>query len=242
MLALNFAPLFTFGEVLRRLAAIIRSIGRSSRGAASVYSVSGCWPGSPTAWSGCGRRIEMAVDDGDDSVTTLRERRGQTISSCSGAWPGGHLRRRPAPHLQRLHQHRPDPRRRRHPRPGRVVRRAEPGQGRHLRLLHPVREPVRHRRRDRGGRQEWGGREDDPARRGAAGRRGDHAHGPEQRDQGCEQQDPRLVPRRGGRRRPLRRERGPALEVLRDEAAQFSTDKSWGSSSTAPSRCWASSP
>ena len=26
------------------------------------------------------RRIEMAVDDGDDSVTTLRERRGQTIS------------------------------------------------------------------------------------------------------------------------------------------------------------------
>jgi small-conductance mechanosensitive channel len=81
MLALNLAPLFTFGEVLRRLAAILRIDGEVL--ARSGLRVAGIWL---LAWL-CyrvvrlaARRIEIAVDDGDDSVTTLRERRGQTIS------------------------------------------------------------------------------------------------------------------------------------------------------------------
>jgi small conductance mechanosensitive channel len=81
MLALNLVPLFTFGEVLRRLAAILRIDGEEL--ARSGLRVLGIWL---LAWL-CyrvvrlaARRIEIAVDDGDDSVTTLRERRGQTIS------------------------------------------------------------------------------------------------------------------------------------------------------------------
>ena len=81
MLALNFVPLFTFGEVLRRLAAILRIDGEELvRSGARVF---GIWL---LAWLAyrlvrlAARRIEMAVDDGDDSVTTLRERRGKTIS------------------------------------------------------------------------------------------------------------------------------------------------------------------
>jgi moderate conductance mechanosensitive channel len=81
MLALILAPLFTFSEVLRRLAAILRIDGEELiRNGARVL---GIWI---LAWLGyrlvrlAARRIEMAVDDGDDSVTTLRERRGQTIS------------------------------------------------------------------------------------------------------------------------------------------------------------------
>jgi moderate conductance mechanosensitive channel len=81
MLAFNLAPLFTFGEVLRRLAAILRIDGEEL--ARSGFRVLGIWL---LAWLAyrvvrlAARRIEMAVDDGDDSVTTLRERRGQTIS------------------------------------------------------------------------------------------------------------------------------------------------------------------
>jgi moderate conductance mechanosensitive channel len=81
MLAFNLAPLFTFGEVLRRLAAILRIDGEEL--ARSGLRVAGIWF---LAWLAyrvvrlAARRIELAVDDGDDSVTTLRERRGQTIS------------------------------------------------------------------------------------------------------------------------------------------------------------------
>ena len=81
MLAFNLAPLFTFGEVLRRLAAILRIDGEEL--ARSGLRVLGIWV---LAWFAyrvvrlAARRIEIAVDDGDDSVTTLRERRGQTIS------------------------------------------------------------------------------------------------------------------------------------------------------------------
>ena len=81
MLAFNLAPLFTFGEVLRRLAAILRIDGEEL--ARSGLRVFGIWV---LAWFAyrvvrlAARRIEVAVDDGDDSVTTLRERRGQTIS------------------------------------------------------------------------------------------------------------------------------------------------------------------
>ena len=72
---------------------------------------------------------------------------------------------------------------------------------------------------------------------------GVHARGAEQRDQGGQQQDPRLVPRGGGRRRrPTTRMSIARSRILRDEAAQFSTDKRGAPSSTAPSRCWASSP
>jgi small conductance mechanosensitive channel len=81
MLALNFVPLFTFGEVLRRLATILRIDGEEL--VRSGVRVLGIWI---LAWLAyrvvrlAARRIELAVDDGDDSVTTLRERRGQTIS------------------------------------------------------------------------------------------------------------------------------------------------------------------
>jgi len=81
MLALNFVPLFTFGEVLRRLASILRIDGEEL--VRSGARVLGIWL---LAWLAfrlvrlAARRIEIAVDDGDDSVTTLRERRGRTIS------------------------------------------------------------------------------------------------------------------------------------------------------------------
>ncbi|MBA3497877.1 MAG: mechanosensitive ion channel family protein [Gemmatimonadales bacterium] len=71
----------TFGEALRRLGAILRIDGDELvRGGARVL---GIWF---LAWLAyrvvrlAARRIELAVDDGDDSVTTLRERRGQTIA------------------------------------------------------------------------------------------------------------------------------------------------------------------
>ena len=81
MLAFNLAPLFTFGEVLRRLAAILRIDGEEL--ARSGLRVLGIWL---LAWfalpRGPARRPadRGAVDDGDDSVTTLREKRGQTIA------------------------------------------------------------------------------------------------------------------------------------------------------------------
>src|SRR6476661_8744520 len=81
MLGLNLAPLFTFGEILRRLGEILRIDGEElTRAGARVL---GIWL---LAWFAyrivalAARRIELAVDDGDESVTTLRERRGQTIA------------------------------------------------------------------------------------------------------------------------------------------------------------------
>src|SRR5215207_8269502 len=81
MLSLNLVPLFTFGEVLRRIGAILRIDGEElARAGARVL---GIWL---LAWLAfrvvrlAARRIGLAVDDGDDSVTTLRERRGQTIA------------------------------------------------------------------------------------------------------------------------------------------------------------------
>jgi small conductance mechanosensitive channel len=81
VLALNLAPLFSFGEIIRRLAEILRiDTEELTRAGARVI---GIWL---LAWLAyrvvalTARRIEAAVDDGDDSVTTLRERRGQTIA------------------------------------------------------------------------------------------------------------------------------------------------------------------
>jgi small-conductance mechanosensitive channel len=81
MLASSSFPLFTFGEVLRRLGEILKIDGEELvRDGARVL---GIWL---LAWFAyrvvrlTARRIEIAVDDGDDSVTTLRERRGQTIA------------------------------------------------------------------------------------------------------------------------------------------------------------------
>lgn len=81
MLTLNLVPLFAFGEVLRRLGAVLRIDGEALIRASA--QVAGIWL---LAWLAyrvvrlAARRIELAVDDGDDSVTTLRERRGQTIA------------------------------------------------------------------------------------------------------------------------------------------------------------------
>ncbi len=73
--------LATIGDVLRRIGEILRIDGEwLVRSGARVL---GIWL---LAWLAfrvvqvAARRIEAAVDDGDDSVTTLRERRGQTIA------------------------------------------------------------------------------------------------------------------------------------------------------------------
>ena len=71
----------TIGELLQRLGQVLRIDGETlARGALRIV---GIWI---LAWLAyrvvalAARRIELEVDDGDDSVTTLRERRGQTIS------------------------------------------------------------------------------------------------------------------------------------------------------------------
>lgn len=81
MLAFRLVPLFTIGEVLQRLGEILKiDAAELIRDGARVF---GIWL---LAWlflrvvSLAARRIEIAVDDGDEGVTTLRERRGQTIS------------------------------------------------------------------------------------------------------------------------------------------------------------------
>ncbi len=68
-------------DVLRRLGEILQIDGQTlARNAARVV---GIWV---LAWLAyrvvrvAARRIELAVDDGDDSILTLRERRGRTIS------------------------------------------------------------------------------------------------------------------------------------------------------------------
>jgi moderate conductance mechanosensitive channel len=81
MLAPNFAPLFTFNEPVRRLLEMFQIDGEAA--ARVGVRVLGIWL---LAWLSyslvrlIAHRIERAVDDGDDSVTTLRERRGQTVS------------------------------------------------------------------------------------------------------------------------------------------------------------------
>ncbi|HEU5039256.1 MAG TPA: hypothetical protein VFT84_00445, partial [Gemmatimonadales bacterium] len=81
MSELRLALLATIGDVLARLAAILRI---DTELAVRVgVRILGIWI---LAWLAyrvvrlAARRIEIAVDDGDDSVTTLRERRGKTIS------------------------------------------------------------------------------------------------------------------------------------------------------------------
>jgi moderate conductance mechanosensitive channel len=81
MSELKLALLTSVGDVLARLAAILRiDTELTVRVGARIV---GIWI---LAWLAyrvvrlASRRIELAVDDGDDSVTTLRERRGRTIS------------------------------------------------------------------------------------------------------------------------------------------------------------------
>lgn len=81
MSELRVILLASVGELLRRLGQILRIDAEELiRDGAHVL---GIWL---LAWLAyrvvrlAARRIELAVDDGDDSVTTLRERRGQTIA------------------------------------------------------------------------------------------------------------------------------------------------------------------
>ena len=81
MSELKLALPATLGDVLQRLAEVLRIDGETV--ARSGARILGIWL---LAWLAyrvvalAARRIEIEVDDGDDSVTTLRERRGQTIS------------------------------------------------------------------------------------------------------------------------------------------------------------------
>jgi small conductance mechanosensitive channel len=81
MSELKLALLASLGDMLQRLAEVLRIDGETvARGGVRIV---GIWL---LAWLAyrvvalAARRIEIEVDDGDDSVTTLRERRGQTIS------------------------------------------------------------------------------------------------------------------------------------------------------------------
>ncbi len=81
MQALQLAVLSTLGDILSRLSQIFRIDGE----AAIRYGVriTFIWLLAWLAFRVVGLaalRIERMVDDGDDSVTTLRERRGKTIS------------------------------------------------------------------------------------------------------------------------------------------------------------------
>ena len=73
--------LASFNDIIDRLAALLRVDGDSA--VRIALRVLGIWV---LAWVALrvvrltARRIEQSVDDGDDSVTTLREKRGQTIS------------------------------------------------------------------------------------------------------------------------------------------------------------------
>jgi moderate conductance mechanosensitive channel len=71
----------SLNDIIERIAAILRVDGEAVL--RSVFRVLGIWILAWLAWRVVrltARRIEMAVDDHDDSVTTLRERRGQTIA------------------------------------------------------------------------------------------------------------------------------------------------------------------
>jgi small conductance mechanosensitive channel len=71
----------SLNDIIERIAAILRVDGEAVL--RSFFRVLGIWILAWLAWRVVrltARRIEMAVDDHDDSVTTLRERRGQTIA------------------------------------------------------------------------------------------------------------------------------------------------------------------
>lgn len=71
----------SLNDIIERIAAILRVDGEAAL--RSVFRVLGIWILGWLAWRVVrltARRIEAAVDDHDDSVTTLRERRGQTIA------------------------------------------------------------------------------------------------------------------------------------------------------------------
>jgi moderate conductance mechanosensitive channel len=81
MFGINLALFATLGDLLERLAGALRLDGESLvRAGARIL---GIWL---LAWLAyrvvalAARRIELEVDDCDESVTTLRERRGRTIS------------------------------------------------------------------------------------------------------------------------------------------------------------------
>jgi small-conductance mechanosensitive channel len=81
MSELKLALFATIGDAFARLAQILRIDGEQA--IRLGMRIIGIWI---LAWFAyrvvrlAARRIEIAVDDGDDSVTTLRERRGRTIS------------------------------------------------------------------------------------------------------------------------------------------------------------------
>jgi small conductance mechanosensitive channel len=71
----------SLNDIIDRLGAILKVDGEGALRAA--LRVLGIWLLAWLAWRVVrltARRIEMTVDDGDDSVTTLREKRGRTIS------------------------------------------------------------------------------------------------------------------------------------------------------------------
>jgi small conductance mechanosensitive channel len=78
---LMYGPLFSIGDVLQRIAEILRiDAGEVARGGARVL---GIWLLAFLGYRIIGllaRRIEKSVDDHDDDITTTRERRGQTIA------------------------------------------------------------------------------------------------------------------------------------------------------------------
>jgi moderate conductance mechanosensitive channel len=71
----------SLSDIIERLAAILRVDGEAALRA--VLRVIGIWLLAWLAWRVVrltAHRIELAVEDGDDSVTTLREKRGRTVS------------------------------------------------------------------------------------------------------------------------------------------------------------------
>jgi small-conductance mechanosensitive channel len=71
----------SINDIIERLAAILRVDGEAALRA--ILRVLGIWLLAWLAWRVVrltAQRIEQSVDDGDDSITTLREQRGQTIS------------------------------------------------------------------------------------------------------------------------------------------------------------------
>jgi moderate conductance mechanosensitive channel len=71
----------SINDIIERLAAILQVDGEAALRA--ILRVLGIWLLAWLAWRVVrlsAQRIEQTVDDGDDSITTLREKRGQTIS------------------------------------------------------------------------------------------------------------------------------------------------------------------
>jgi small-conductance mechanosensitive channel len=80
-MALIAVPLFSIGELLRRIAAVLEI--DAAELARDGVRVVGVWLLAFLAYRILwllARRIEKSVDDGDQGITTTRERRGQTIA------------------------------------------------------------------------------------------------------------------------------------------------------------------